>query len=60
MQGKLAPTVVLTAFAVSLVGWPGDGKAQFPQPISTRMALVKFGGNPAVGRMYKFVSKSPI
>jgi len=47
------------AFAVGLMGLAGEANAQFDELIPTKVGLVKFAGSPAVGKLYKLVSKAP-
>ena len=51
--------VFATTLAVGLLGLTGLANAQSLHLIPAQTSLVRFGGSPAVGRLYKFVSKTP-
>jgi hypothetical protein len=48
--------IIGVAVAVALPA--GDADA-FSEPIPTKISLLKWGGNPKVGKLYKIVSKTP-
>jgi len=54
---RIRLAVVAAVCAALLVGLAGHASAQFDELIPTKVGLVKFGGNPAVGKLYKLVSK---
>jgi len=53
-RGAVAFTMAL---GVALVGFAGGAEA-FDELIPTKVGLVKFSGSPAVGKLYKLVSKA--
>ena len=49
--------VVMVAAGIFSIGVLGSDAKAFDEPIPTKISLLKWGGNPPIGKLYKIVSK---